>query len=998
MTIPEDENKLDTCGCCEGTTPQERHYNRPGQPAISYRLGTHSTFLGRMKERLSKKGIPDGKNKDSKPLKKLTTRSPDDPSIAMLDAWALVSDVLTFYQERIANEGFLRTATQRRSVLEMARAIGYELKPGVAAGTYLTFTLEDAEGAPGVATIDEGTRVLSIPGQNEKPQIFETIETIEGRAEWNALKPRMTEPLKPGLDAKEVYLSGVDTGLKPGDGLLFVGDERELDLGSERWDFRRVQTVTTDPVAGYTKVTWEDGLGWKYKNRTILPPQKNLEIYSFGEQAALFGYNAPDFRAMANSVKRAYLNLASDAEIPNDKNKEWPDYSIASLGKRNGLFAEYFDGIEFNDLKERRIDSKIEFDWKSGPPYPDINTGSFSVRWTGFIVPDISGNYDFEIESEGGARLWIKGKTVIDLVADDPDHLPKNKKTIKLIKNHIYDITLEYIYVSKVFYKRRSKTTKKPMVKLYWKKPRQKNKEIIPKSELHPSDIYLDSIHKEILPDSWLVLTIPEYMEIYQAGTVAEDSQSDFTISAKTTRVTLKGENLDLFNDKLRETVVFAQSQLLEMAEVPISTHVSGDSITLDCKIDNLSEGQLMVVSGKNVVNGEDGSEIVTLSGTEYIGDLTKIVFSPALAHTYHRDTVTINANVARATHGETVSEVLGSGNEGESYQKFLLKKAPLTYVSAPTPSGTSSTLEIHVDGVLCKEAPSFFNLDSDNRSYIVRIDDDSKTYITFGDGKNGARLPTGIENITATYRNGIGPEGEVSAGSLTLLQSRPLGIRSVINPLAASGAQSPEQLSDARRNAPVTVQTLDRIVSLQDYEDLSRSFAGIGKAQARALHVGQSRLIHITVAAASGLEIESKTHDELCNAIDSFRDPIESVEVDGFQLRKFSIDALLIIDKRYFVDDVKSQVEASLIDEFSFDNRDFGQPVTAAEVFSVMQSVEGVIAIDLNKLEMDNVESDSVSSTTILSSKKARVEGKTILQAELLLLDPGGLKLEVSK
>ncbi|MCD4736932.1 MAG: hypothetical protein K8R53_12885, partial [Bacteroidales bacterium] len=899
----------------------------------------------------------------------------------------------------------------------------------------------------------------------------ETIETIEGRAEWNALKPRMTEPLEPGLDAKEVYLSGVDTGLKPGDGLLFVGDERELDIGSERWDFRRVQTVTTDQVAGYTKVTWDEGLGWKFKNRTILPPQQNLEIYSFGEQAALFGYNAPDFRAMADSVKGAYLNLPStDDTISNYT--EWPDYSIALLGKRKGLYAEYFDGIEFNDPKDRRIDSKIDFEWKSGLPYPDIDAGNFSVRWTGYIVPEISGNYDFEIESMGGVRFWIKG----ELVIDSPNHpLNIDKKTIKLEKDHIYDITLEYF----------NNTYDKSIVKLYWKKPHlfswndipgndnkrligflkkrfdikwadnaiiekcdndktirlsfkhnflslelnddktkvilkiddgrtdefiaktendklniyhQANKVIIPKNELHPSDIFLDAIYKEILPDSWLVLTIPEYMEIYQAGTVVEDSQSNFTISAKTTRITLKGENLDLFNDKLRETVVFSRSQLLEMAKAPISAPVSGDNITLDCKIDNLSKGQLMVVSGKNVVNEEEVSEIVTLSKTEDIGYLTKIVFSAALAHTYQRDTVTINANVAQATHGETVSEVLGSGNAGESYQKFLLKKAPLTYVSAPTPSGTFSTLDIHVDGVLCQEAPSFFNLGNDNRSYIVRIDDDSKTYITFGDGKNGARLPTGIENIKATYRNGIGPEGEVSAGSLTLLQSRPPGIRSVTNPLAASGAQSPEQLSDARRNAPVTVQTLDRIVSLHDFENLSRSFAGIGKAQARALHVGQSRLIHITVASASGLEVESKTHDELCNAIDSFRDPIESVKVDGFQLRKFSIDALLIIDKRYFADDVKSQVEASLIDEFSFDKRDFGQSVTAAEVFSVMQSVEGVIAINLNKLELDNVKSNPVSSTTILSSEKARVENETILQAELLLLDPDGLKLGVSK
>ena len=59
------------------------------------------------------------------PLLALTARDPSDPSIALLDGWATVGDVLTFYQERIANEGYLRTTTERRSVLELSRLTGY---------------------------------------------------------------------------------------------------------------------------------------------------------------------------------------------------------------------------------------------------------------------------------------------------------------------------------------------------------------------------------------------------------------------------------------------------------------------------------------------------------------------------------------------------------------------------------------------------------------------------------------------------------------------------------------------------------------------------------------------------------------------------------------------------------------------------------------------------------------------------------------------------------
>ena len=108
--MPSNESKPNPCDRPEqaGTG----HHNEPGQPAISYRLGTHAVFFRRMLESI---------HRDELLRKRLTTRDNDDPAIAMMDAWAMIADVLTFYQERIANEGYLRTARERRSVLEMAR-------------------------------------------------------------------------------------------------------------------------------------------------------------------------------------------------------------------------------------------------------------------------------------------------------------------------------------------------------------------------------------------------------------------------------------------------------------------------------------------------------------------------------------------------------------------------------------------------------------------------------------------------------------------------------------------------------------------------------------------------------------------------------------------------------------------------------------------------------------------------------------------------------------
>src|SRR5205823_7044612 len=115
--------------------------NKPGLPALSYRFATHGVFLERLLDTIHR--LKDGSAVGAASLAALTTRSATDPAIAMLDAWAVVADVLTFYQERIANEGYLRTATERRSVLELARLVGYAPRPGVASSVYLAYTLEE---------------------------------------------------------------------------------------------------------------------------------------------------------------------------------------------------------------------------------------------------------------------------------------------------------------------------------------------------------------------------------------------------------------------------------------------------------------------------------------------------------------------------------------------------------------------------------------------------------------------------------------------------------------------------------------------------------------------------------------------------------------------------------------------------------------------------------------------------------------------------------------
>jgi predicted phage baseplate assembly protein len=236
----------DTCGCCSGVAERTPApiMNRPGLSRIAYRVGIHADFLATMLARLTTHALPEN---GARPLHSLTTRATDDPSIALLDAWAVVADVLSFYQERIANEGYLRTATERRSIRELARLVGYRLRPGVAASVYLAYTME--AGVAVDTVIPAGSRAQSVPRPGELPQSFETSLDLKARTSWNAIRSRQTRPqlLTPERfePAGTLYLQGITTNLKPNAPLLLTFAQPRL---------YRVLAVTPDAELNRTAV------------------------------------------------------------------------------------------------------------------------------------------------------------------------------------------------------------------------------------------------------------------------------------------------------------------------------------------------------------------------------------------------------------------------------------------------------------------------------------------------------------------------------------------------------------------------------------------------------------------------------------------------------------------------------------------------------------------------------------------------------------------------
>jgi hypothetical protein len=376
----------------------------------------------------------------------------------------------------------------------------------------------------------------------------------------------------------------------------------------------------------------------------------------------------------------------------------------------------------------------------------------------------------------------------------------------------------------------------------------------------------------------------------------------------------------------------------------------------------------------------------------------TTLILAEDLENVYLRDTVEIYANLARATHGETRNEVLGSGDSAQALQQFKLRHYPLTYLPAPTPTGAVSTLQLRVNDVLWHESDSLLGLGPKSRSYIIRTDAEIKSSVTFGNGQKGARLPTGVENVKAKYRSGIGKPGNVQAGQIRLLATKPLGLKGVINPLPASGGADPESNDQARRNAPLTVMALDRLVSVQDYEDLARCFAGIGKASATLLTDGKREVVHVSIAGTDDIPIDedSDLFQNLLLALHRAGDPYQPLVLDLCERLILLIRAKVRLLPDYEWQSVEPKIRAALLQAFGFANRDPGQEVFRSEIVSVIQAVPGVAYVDLDLVDdiSEREALDLVKTTQKIrslmdelsrsSSREEAADGKNVAQDKI--------------
>jgi len=928
-------------------------FNPPGLTTIRYRLGNQPELLARLLRRIAQIEVPTEPNADrsgelrpgSRVLDGLATRELSDPTIALMDAWASVGDVLTFYQQRIANEGYLRTARERLSVLELAREIGYELAPGSSASTYLAFTVENLPQGSGRAIISKGTRVQSLPEGGQLPQTFETAEDAEMRVEWNELRPQQTTRQLVTPTSSKIDVSGLATEIALGARLLLVTESSGKPITT-------IKIVTASHYDDLRKITTLE----LNNSPPPAPPRPTLPSVLIRPYLLLEAQTMKPLQMKQATIQPLFSQNFRDRDLG-------AMFGIAGWQKPAVVaFAKQFRvAVEQPKIEQPNPDPALLM--------PQIETGVFAFRNSNGVFGHNAPAFS-SLKPPPSVPDWDDANTP-PTVAQRTDLQPPVPNTAQT--RSIY------------------------------------------KSLSGSPSIFLERSLPGLAKGQWILLvSAREGANPFRIHSVVEQSLAEFNLTGKASGLRLVGalENteVNVVNStpingyKLRETTVHSGSYPLRLAPLAITATLGAgsaeqQSLVLEDMVLDLPLGRIVILSGERAdLPGLTSSEALILKEVTHFEGRSTLQFTTPIQHPYLRSSVVLTANVVAASHGETVdSEILGHGDGSRTNLSFTLRKPPLTHVPAATASGTTTTLAVRVNGILWHEAANLWNTGPHDQIYTSRIADDGMVAVTFGDGRRGARLPTGVNNVQATYRSGIGQAGRLDAERLSLLPNRPAGIRSVRNPLATEGGVDPESRDDARANAPGTVLTFGRIVSRQDLEDFARGFAGVGKSQALALQRGESPWLLLTVGSSqeTPLSPTDATWLKLEAAIRESREPSLKVRIISYTQRLFTVKARFRRHLDHRLEDVVAAQSDALRKAFHFSRRRFGQPVTAAEVITVLQNTAGVIAVDLDELMFFDAAANTDPLATILSVRQASWSEAEPLPAEMLTIHPLGITLE---
>lgn len=833
--------------CLEAPLFPREIANGPGLSRLVRRIGGYADVRAYLLRRLDEEPL----------LASWTHREPDDPGIAVLEGAATVADILTFYQDRYANEVYLRTATERESVRDLVRLLGYRLRPGL--GGRATFALE-CRGKTAIS-IPRGFPFEARLSGRDKPTHFETVSDLTAYPALSRFRLYRPVERKRGVDLEshnEFFLRLADGG--PCEGLE-VGD---------------------------TIAVWRDGKVGGYAT------MDNLHTAEVEEIAEYPGYRHFRLRGLCTDgaeklrcgkVKRIFRHFGHNA----------PGRIFEPAPEGGTTFDTMFNRATRGDT----VTTSEHLSTSSSTGAADGHSAGASDH---SVVPPSS------LSTDRPKKLVVAPKLAAAEVPLDSDPGDVFAGTKFLIR---YDVD-----------NRRMGLALRKVMDV-------QSSSVLWGSLSGPAAILAFDEHLE----GWY--TDIRYMILFELdGPILEILPPYGPASREQGRELLyEGAREDAEALEGRTVVVVrpgSEDRTMRIASVDVSVPVDADVPTL-----------------WRVSLNED----VAYDGFSHTGTAAEIL-----------------GNVVDATEGKSHEDVvLGNGDARRVFQTFRIPKTPLTYhLNAENPEPVEPSLSVYVDDCRWERVASFYGRGPAERIYIVREDGDGESWVQFGDGKTGARLPSGVGNVVAHFRTGSGAIGQGEGDRPVRPMRTVQGLQAARLCGTVSGGEAPETGEHAVRAAPSTVRTLGRLVSADDYAARAMGIPGVAKAdavwttgEAGTAGCGGAHLA-VTILMENGRAREFRAVRTILRKLDSSCGPGRfPVTVVGCERLHARIEARLGIVASSDIDDVKRRAAAALgatvegrdtarTEGLFGRDRGFGQDEPRSRITAVLQRVAGVVSVDI--------------------------------------------------
>jgi hypothetical protein len=384
---------------------------------------------------------------------------------------------------------------------------------------------------------------------------------------------------------------------------------------------------------------------------------------------------------------------------------------------------------------------------------------------------------------------------------------------------------------------------------------------------------------------------------------------------------------------------------------------------------------QLIIVPPQNNPN-VDPTPIVN---AVYSIDTSTLPYKIVLTHEIDYDLFPNDASISKV-YGNLVEanqgkieqdEILGSGDARQKFQTFKIPKSPLTYLfhSDQTPPQVPE-LQVYVNDRLWEKVDSFFGREYNEQIYVVREDSGGDSWVQFGDGKTGARLPSGLNNVSIKYKTGIGASGPLQDGTTVQLGTNIDGIDKIQLFTDICGGKQAENGDNAKETAPGKIQGLGRIVSLEDFETETMTIGGGEIAKVSAEWGGMDANEKLPCVALTVLKYDQdQTFDYIKNKIVRYdnlhglgRFPV--VVYQGF-FQHVYIDVNYGFDSTFLKENIEESIKQALgvagqvngINNskglFDISRQEFGGTEHVYRIEGIIQQVPGVVWVEVNYFDL---------------------------------------------